>query len=60
PHCVEGASDMNVEERSAIGINQSRAHTDFMIGGPEVEVTGIESGGARVPIIVDDKWQLQG
>ena len=40
------------------GANQSSVHTDFMIGGPEVAVYGVEAGGREVPILVNEDWRL--
>jgi aminopeptidase len=49
---------MPVEEHAAAGLNESATHVDFMVGAPEVEIDGVEPGGAAVPILRDGAWQL--
>ena len=56
--CVRGYETMTREELLERGVNDSSVHTDFMIGSPEVDVDGIEPGGAAVPILRDGDWQL--
>jgi aminopeptidase len=45
-------------ERERLGFNMSNVHQDAMIGSPEVSVSGIEAGGASVPIMQNDVWVL--
>jgi aminopeptidase len=40
------------------GVNISKVHTDFMVGGPELEVDGLTRAGEAVPILREDVWQL--
>ena len=38
--------------------NVSGIHVDFMIGGPDVSVTGVTREGERVPVLVEGRWRI--
>jgi aminopeptidase len=41
-----------------LGVNDSATHVDFMVGSPELEIDGVEAGGATVALLRDGRWQL--
>ena len=53
--CVEGFETRTNEECAALGVNDSLIHVDFMIGAPDLCVTGWK-GDTAVPIFVNGEW----
>ena len=43
-------------EASAL-LNTSRVHTDFMVGGPEVEIDAVEADGTVLPLLYGGEWR---
>jgi aminopeptidase len=57
PFAVEGGPAMSPEQRFALGLNTSAVHTDVVIGGTGMTVTGTGPNGT-IDIIKNDEWVL--
>ena len=56
PECLKGGLDQSEEEQSARGLNSSANHVDFMLGAPDLSITGITKDGQDLPIFRDRNW----
>lgn len=54
--CLEDFEKYTLEETRALGVNESMIHEDFMIGPPDLCITGITEEGREVPIFVNGDW----
>ena len=55
---VRGYDSANPPSDEEIGVNVSKTHIDFMVGSPDVTVTGVTASGARHTLLRDDHWQI--
>jgi aminopeptidase len=51
-------TEMNEEEKKQAGMNESLIHVDFMVGGPELNITGVKHDGTQVNILVNGNWVI--
>jgi aminopeptidase len=52
------AYDSAVGDEDRGRLNRSAIHIDFMVGSPEVDVTGVTVDGERVPVLREAAWQI--
>jgi aminopeptidase len=58
-HVALGAAyEFTAGEEDRERINRSQIHVDFMIGSPDVDVTGLTAAGERVPVLRGGAWQI--
>jgi aminopeptidase len=58
-HVALGAAyEFTAGEEDRERINRSQIHVDFMIGSPDVSVTGLTQDGGRVPVLRGGAWQI--
>jgi aminopeptidase len=50
---------MTKEERREHGANDSMIHIDFMVGGPDLQVTGFRKDGTSVPVLINGDWAIE-
>lgn len=54
--CVEGGRQMTKEQLKERGLNDSITHVDFMVGTPDLTITGITRDGREVPVFVNGNF----
>ena len=54
------AYELTVGAEDVPKINKSAIHVDFMIGGDDVEVTGLTADGGEVAVLRGGTWQIYG
>lgn len=54
--CLTGGEEMSREELNAHGLNDSITHVDFMIGTPDLTITGKTADGQEIPIFIDGNF----
>ena len=58
PTTIKDGDKMNKSELKAHGANDSIDHVDFMIGTPDLKVTGVKKNGEETAIFVDGEWVI--
>ena len=57
-NCLEGYENLTFEQCTAMGVNDSMIHVDFMIGSKDMSIVGVMKNGTRIQIFKDGNWAI--
>ena len=58
PDLYPGGIEMDMEQRKAVGNNDSMIHVDFMIGTRDLSIVGVDKNGKQIQIFKDGTWAI--
>lgn len=58
PTTIKNGDKLSKKELKEKGVNDSTEHIDFMIGTPDMTVTGIKKDGSKFIIFSDGEWTI--
>ena len=50
PECMKGADNKEKDELRKLGVNDSKAHVDFMVGTSDLDIVGITKDNKKIQI----------
>lgn len=56
PVSLKNGDQMSKEQLEKAGANTSLIHEDFMVGSPDLTITGVTGDGKQVPIFINGNW----
>ncbi|MGI6033848.1 MAG: aminopeptidase [Coriobacteriales bacterium] len=59
PETLEGGYEMDDKKLKEAGVNVSATHVDFMVGTPDLDITGVTLDGEEIPVFRDGTWAFE-
>jgi aminopeptidase len=56
PVCLKNGAEMDKEQLEEAGVNDSIVHEDFMIGTPDLSITGLTGRGELIPVFINGNF----
>lgn len=54
--CLKDCEKYSVDQAREMGVNDSVIHEDFMIGSPDLSITGITENGEKILLFANGEW----